>query len=180
MFNVYGYEEHRGFNWGTFISGVLMVIVGLLVLRHPDKSLHAFVLLFGIISIGQGIAWIAAFVGLHRTFGRAWTTLVSGIIDILVGVMFLADYEVGGITLGILFSVWFLIDSITGLVVSWSLRGLSTPFFIFDLLMSIFGLIIAFMLLLHPVVAIASLIYLVAFWLIVFGVRQIILAWARR
>ena len=58
MDNFSSYRENRGFNWAAFISGILMVIAGLFLLRHPGKALHAFVLLFAIVSIVQGFVWL--------------------------------------------------------------------------------------------------------------------------
>ena len=54
-------RDNRGFDWGAFISGVIMVIAAFLLIRHPGKGLQAFVLIFGILSILQGLVWLAGY-----------------------------------------------------------------------------------------------------------------------
>ena len=44
-------RSNHGFDWGALIAGVLMVIAAFLLIRHPGKGLHAFVLIFGILSM---------------------------------------------------------------------------------------------------------------------------------
>ena len=42
-------RDNRGFDWGAFIAGILMVVAAFVLLRHPAKGLHAFVLIFAIV-----------------------------------------------------------------------------------------------------------------------------------
>jgi uncharacterized membrane protein HdeD (DUF308 family) len=173
-------RPRREFDWGAFISGVLLVLVAFLLLRHPEKGLHAFVLLFGLLSIVQGFVWLAAYARFRDFFDRTWVTIISGVLDIIVGILFLASYDIGGLTIAYLFAIWFLVDSIVGIAFSWHLRDFSNGYFIFNLIMNILSLLIAIFLILNPVIAALSLIYLVAFWLLVFGINEIVIAWMHR
>lgn len=170
---------HR-FDWGALIGGVLMIIVALLLLRHPAKGLHAFVLLFGFLSIVQGFVWLAGYSRFHLYFSRSWVTLISGILDILIGILFLGSYEIGGLTLAYLFAVWFFVDSVVGIVFAWHLRDFGTASFIFYIILNIISLLLALFLIFHPVFAALSLIWLVAFWLLVFGFNEVVLAFVHR
>lgn len=173
-------RDNQGFDWGSFIAGILMVIVSFVLLRHPGQSLKALVLLFAILSILQGIVWIAGYARFKDIFSYSWLTIVSGIIDIIIGVCFLGSYEVGGFTLAYLFAIWFFVDSIVGIVFSWRLRSLSTGMFIFNLIMNILCLLISIFLIFNPIVAMISLVWFVAFWLLAFGINQIIISWVHR
>lgn len=173
-------NDERGFDWGAFVAGILMIIAAFLLMRHPDKGLHAFVLIFGILSIAQGLVWLAGYSRFRSFFSRSWITLISGILDIIVGILFLCSYDIGGLTIAYLFSIWFFVDSIAGIIFSWHLRDFATGYFVFNLIMNIFSLVIAVILILNPVLAVLSLIWLVAFWLLVFGINEIILAWMHR
>ena len=65
-------RDNRGFDWGAFIAGILMVVVAFVLLRHPAKGLHAFVLIFAIVSIVQSIyGWLLthAFVNFSHVVG---------------------------------------------------------------------------------------------------------------
>lgn len=180
MNNFSNYRDNGGFDWGAFIAGVLMVITSFLLIRHPAKGLHSFVLIFGIVSILQGIVWIAGYSRFRNIFSRSWVTLISGILDIIVGILFLCSYDVGSLTIAYLFAIWFFVDSVVGIAFSWHLRDLSTGYFIFSLIMNILSLFIAILLIFNPVLAALSLVWLVAFWLLVFGVNEIVVAWMHR
>ncbi|WP_281829842.1 MULTISPECIES: HdeD family acid-resistance protein [Lactobacillus] len=173
-------DNNRGFDWGAFIAGILMVVVAFLLIRNPEKGLHAFVLVFGIVSILQGLVWLAGYSRFRQFFSRSWVTLVSGILDIVVGILFLCSYDIGGLTIAYLFAIWFFVDSIVGISFSWHLKDFSKGYFIFNLIMNILSLIIAVVLILNPILAALSLIWLVAFWLLVFGINEIITAWMHR
>lgn len=180
MDNFSNSRDRGGFDWGAFVAGVIMVIISFLLMRHPGKGLDAFVLIFAIVSILQGVMWIAAYARFRHFFARSWVTLISGIFDILIGILFLCSYEFGGLTLAYLFAFWFLIDSIVGIAFSWHLKDISTGYFIFNLIMNILSLIIAIFLIMSPVIAALSMVWLVAFWLLVFGINEIITAWMHR
>ncbi|TSO26031.1 DUF308 domain-containing protein [Lactobacillus sp. LL6] len=169
-----------GFDWGALIAGVLMVVVAFLLMRHPGKSLHAFVLLFGILSIVQGFVWFAAYSRFRGFFSRSWVTIVSGILDIIIGVLFLCSYDIGALTIAYLFAIWFFVDSVVGIAFSWHLKDISTGYFVFSLIMNILSLIIAIFLIFNPVIAMISLVWLVSFWLLVFGINEIVTAWMHR
>ena len=173
-------RSNHGFDWGALIAGVLMVIAAFLLIRHPGKGLHAFVLIFGILSIVQGFVWLAGYSRFRNFFSRSWVTLISGILDIIVGVLFLCSYDIGGLTIAYLFAIWFFVDSVVGIVFSWHLKDFSTGYFIFSLIMNILSLIIAVFLIFNPLIAALSLVWLVAFWLLVFGINEIVTAWMHR
>lgn len=82
----------------------------------------------------------------------------------------------GSLTIAYLFAIWFFVDSVVGIVFSWHLRDFSTGYFIFNLILNILSLIIAICLIFNPVLAALSLIWLVAFWLLVFGINEIVVA----
>ena len=173
-------KDNRGFDWGYSIAGILMVVVAFVLLRHPAKGLHAFVLIFAIISIVQGLVWLAGYSRFREFFSRSWVALISGILDIIIGILFLCSYDIGGLTIAYLFAIWFFVDSVVGIVFSWHLRDFSTGYFIFNLILNILSLIIAIFLIFNPVLAALSLVWLVAFWLLVFGINEVVVAFMHR
>lgn len=180
MNNFSSSDRPRGFDWGALLGGVLLVIASFILLRYPGRGLTAFVFLFGILSIMQGIIWIYTYSKFRDFFSRSWVTLISGILDIIVGIIFLFSHEIGGITIAILFAVWFFVDSVVGIIFSWHLRDYSTGYFILNLILNIISLLIAIALIFNPVLAAVTLVYLVAFWLMVFGFNEIFVAFMHR
>lgn len=180
MDNFSSYGENRGFNWAALISGVLMIVAGLFLIRHPGKALHAFVLLFAILSIVQGFVWLAFYNRFRYFIPSSWLSIVSGVLDIIVGILFLYSYDAGGLTIAYLFAFWFLFDSITGIIFSWRMRDLSNFYFWLNIILNILGLFIAVSLMFNPALSALTLIWLVSFWLLIFGINEIIAAFAKR
>ena len=90
-----GYNEKRGFDWGVFIAGVISVVLSIFLFANPGKGLRGLVIVLAVLLIMQGSAWISMYAGFHGIFGPSWTTLLSGIFDILIGIFFLWDNKVG-------------------------------------------------------------------------------------
>ena len=130
MDNFSSSKEHRGFDWAAFISGILMVIAAILLIRHPGVGLRAFVLIFAILSIVQGFVWFAVYSHFRDLMSYGWVTILAGILDIIVGILFLYSYDVAGLALAYLFAIWFFVDSIAGMVFAWHLRKFSTFYFV--------------------------------------------------
>lgn len=126
-------------------------------------------------SIMQGIVWLSAYSRFHHLFGPSWSTMISAIVYIVIGISFLF----GALSLAIMVGIWFVADAIVGVVFSWHLRDFSTGSFVFNPVLNILCLILAVLILLNPVVTVFSLSYLLAFTLIIFGINEIVLAFAR-
>jgi uncharacterized membrane protein HdeD (DUF308 family) len=170
----------RGFDWGLLVAGVLSAIVGIYILRYPGKGLRFLVIAFALLSIMQGIIWLSAYSRFHNYFGPSWSTLISAIVDIVIGILFLFYQDIGALSLGVMVGIWFLADTIVGIIFSWQLRAVSTGYFVFNLILNILCLILAVMIVLNPVVTAFSLSYLLAFALIIFGINEIVVAFMRR
>jgi uncharacterized membrane protein HdeD (DUF308 family) len=175
------YNEKRGFDWGVFIAGVISVVLSIFLFANPGKGLQGLVIVLAVLLIMQGSVWISMYAGFHGIFGLSWTTLLSGIFDILIGIFFLWDNKVGAYTIAILVAIWFIVDSVIGIVFAWHLRFFETGwYFFFNLLLNILGLVVGVMLLLRPVIAVMSTVYLIAIYLMIFGINEIALAFMHR
>ena len=102
-------------------------------------------------------------------------------IGIMIGIFFLWDNKVGAYMIAILVAIWFIVDSVIGIVFAWHLRFFETGwYFFFNLLLNILGLVVGVMLLFRPVIAVMSTVYLIAIYLMIFGINEIALAFMHR
>jgi uncharacterized membrane protein HdeD (DUF308 family) len=80
--------------WSGFflhlLSGILSIVVGVLFLRNPVGGLAALTLLVACLFLVSGSFKIIAAVG-HRFAQWGWP-LISGLLDVVLGVLILADY----------------------------------------------------------------------------------------
>lgn len=79
-----------GFDWGQFITGILFLVAAFVVLRYPLATLRTVAFIFAVVAIIRGIAVLAGFSILRQFTGRlAWISLIMGIFDLVIGLIFL-------------------------------------------------------------------------------------------
>ena len=111
-------------------------------------------------------------------------SLISGILSVMCGIMLLANPNVGKWALIILLPVWFIAHCISGLTRVNFIRLVGNSFYYyFSLILNILGLVLGFIMLFSPAMSfltIRVISYMVAVYLILFGIESIIAAFARR
>lgn len=174
-------QTHFGFDWGELFTGIALILAAIVVVNHPGATMATLTFLFALVAIIRGIATMASFTKLRAlTGGLAWISLVAGIFDVLLGIVFLFDLEAGAITLAYLFAIWFLVDSIANLVNVGHMRDAGTGWFVLSLILDIFAVVISLLLIMQPVVAAVGLIVLLSTAFLILGLNAIITAFARR
>jgi uncharacterized membrane protein HdeD (DUF308 family) len=89
------------------ISGLLLVVVGVVLIRHLDLTIAAIGLLIGITWIVQGVAaLIGAFAGVGLI--RGWWA-VYGLISLIAGIVVTASPVTSVTVLAVLLGIWFII-----------------------------------------------------------------------
>lgn len=178
MFNMS--RPRWGFDWGEFILGILFLVAAYGLFRSPKIGLTGLAIIFAVMALLSGLTTIAGYRKLHDMTGiRANFALVLGILDILIAVVFFFDMNSAIVTLGYLFALWFIFDSIERLIVGSHLRQFGGGFFWVSMILDVLTLIIGILLFVNPVVAALSLNTLIAIFFAVFGVNAIWIAIAR-
>lgn len=174
-------RTQMGFDWGEFITGIALLIGSVVMLRNPGATMMTLSFIFAIIAIIRGIATLAAFPKLHQlTCGFAWVSGVAGVIDLLVGLLFLFNLESAVIAVAYVFAAWFLIDSIANLLNARHLRQAGTLWFVINLILDIISVLIALLFIMQPVISAVGMVTLLAMFFAVWGINAIITAFARR
>jgi uncharacterized membrane protein HdeD (DUF308 family) len=113
-------ERDTGARVLVALLGMLAVIVGLVVLRHPAQSLLALVLAIGIWLVLAGIVDLAQALVLP---GDRLARAVVGACDLVLGILLLALPDVSLKTLAVLVGIGFVVRGLLWLVAAWGLRG---------------------------------------------------------
>lgn len=155
------------------LLGIAFFILGIIALNRPGSTLGFLVFFFGVLAIARGISNILGFGAVSNKESKGFRIFI-GLLDIVVGVMFLTNIIRGALFLGIMFSVWFMIESIGNLFLT--TRFSKTKGFgkILILLFDIVSFVFAIMLLFNPWIATLALPKLVGFSAIAFGVVLIV------
>ena len=170
-----------GFDWGQFITGILFLIAAFVVMRYPLATLKTVTFIFAVVAIIRGIAILAGYSTLRQLTGKlAWVSLLTGIFDLVIGVIFLVNSNFGVATITMMFAIWFLVDSVGSLFNVGHLRIAGTGWFVLYLVLDILAVIVSLMLFMQPVVAAITLVTLLSMFFVLFGIECIVLAFARR
>lgn len=102
------------------VVGVVGVIAGVVVIRHPANALLAIVLAVGIWLILTGLVdIIGAIIVAER---RGWR-LLGGLADIVIGILIIALPKISLGTVAVLIGIGFIIRGVVLMAGAWRLRG---------------------------------------------------------
>lgn len=170
----------HGISWGSLILGILFIIASLLSFQDPAGNLVAIIMVFAIFAIIKGIFEIFVRNKLKELTGyKAYAPIVLGIIDIVIGVFFLFNLNIGIAVLPFVFAIWFIVDSIFGLFTLDLAKTVSTGYMWFVIIIDVLGIILGIILLVNPVSSALTLSFLVGFYFMLFGIAEIVYAFSR-
>jgi uncharacterized membrane protein HdeD (DUF308 family) len=106
--------------WYIVQSG-LMILAGILALIFPVISSFAIVLFLGWVLIFSGILQAISLID-ARHVPHFWLQLVSVVLSVLVGIMFLRNPGAGLLTLTLLLIVFFMVEGISKVIFSLTIR----------------------------------------------------------
>ncbi len=101
------------------IVGVVTVVAGVFLIRHPTKSVAAIALILGLWLIILGL------IRLIRVYdqpdGRVWG-VISGVVELLGGIVIVSSPHIGVATLALLVGISFIVRGLVLGVVAWALH----------------------------------------------------------
>jgi uncharacterized membrane protein HdeD (DUF308 family) len=111
----------RRYSLWYLIQGVLLIVAGVLAIIYPVISSTAVVVLLGWLLIISGAAQGMSLIG-ARHVPNFWLQLISVILAILVGFLFLRDPAQGMVTIALLLIVFFMMEGISKIVFALTIR----------------------------------------------------------
>jgi len=109
--------ENRGV---SAIVGVVSIVVGVLLIRHPIGGVLAVALLIGIWLIAAGV------MGVVRAFDRdhrAWN-IVVGLLEAAAGIVIVSSPPISFATLALLVGIAFIVNGVGQFALGWLVHGL--------------------------------------------------------
>ena len=156
------------------IQGGLMVLAGVLALVYPLFSSVALIVLLGWLLIISGIVQGISLIG-ARSVPNFWFQLISVVLAVVVGVLFVRNPGVGLLSLTLLLIVFFMVEGISKVIFALTIRPF--PNWGWVLASGIIGIVASIYLLSNPVTAVWLLGLLLGVVLISEGAALGYLAW---
>ncbi len=101
------------------LLGVLSAVVGVLLIRHPISGVAAVALLIGIWLIAVGVIRFATAFETYEH--RGWQAF-AGILELIAGILIVADPSIGYTTLAILVGIGFILNGIGMTALGWGMH----------------------------------------------------------
>jgi len=161
---------------GSFILGLITLILGVIVAFRPTQSLVAIAVLLGVLMVVSGIYHIARAIE-GREHERMWRG-ISGVLFILGGIVLIRHISLTVALIGLFIGFTWIIQGIASLVEAFSSRGRGdrgwTVFF------GIISLIAGIVVISAPIVSVSALTIFMGAWFIVMGIMEMLGALAVR
>ena len=114
-------ETVRRYSLWYLVQSALMILAGILALVYPVLSSVAVVVLLGWLLIISGVVQGISLIG-ARNVPHFWLQLVSVVLSIIVGVLFLRHPGEGLLTITVLLIVFLLVEGISKLIFALTIR----------------------------------------------------------
>ncbi len=149
-------------------AGGLMFLLGVFVWFNPTATLMALALYLGIIFIVVGAGYfIASF-----SYSGSWYWLV-GILDMLVGVLFVSNLVITAVSLPLIFGLWCIAVGVVQTVaaIKMSRNGMTWQW---SLAAGVLGMVFGTLIVLFPEAGVVMLTALMGAYIMLYGVLEIL------
>ena len=163
--------------WLLLFGGVISLVVGIVVISWPDKTVIVLAVLFAIYLIVSGIFEIVRSFSAGLTTGTRVLLLITGVLSVILGVFAIRSATLNAVDLlGIFVGIAFLFRGFASLFMGFdSKEGRGWNIF-FGVIMLVGGVVI----LAQPALSLTTLAWVVGIWLVMIGIYEIIAAFVVR
>jgi uncharacterized membrane protein HdeD (DUF308 family) len=157
--------------WLLLFGGVISLVVGIIVISWPDKTVIVVAVLFAIYLIISGIFEIVRSFASGLTGGTRALLLITGVLSVILGIFAIRSAADNAVNLlGIFVGIAFLFRGFASLFMGFdSKEGRGWNIF-FGIIMLVGGVVI----LVQPALSLTTLAWVVGIWLIMIGIYEII------
>jgi uncharacterized membrane protein HdeD (DUF308 family) len=158
--------------WALLIRGIAAVIFGLLAFLWPGATGFALVILFGAYAFVDGVFALISAIRAAEAHERWLTFALEGIFGLVIAAVVFWHPGVAALALYVTIAIWAIITGVFEIIAAFQLRAMIPN----EWLLLIGGaLSIAFgaLLFVFPMIGILTVIYLIGFYAVLFGVVMI-------
>ena len=165
--------------WMTLLRGVIWVLFGIAVFIQPAITLVALTMLFGAFVLVDGVAAVANAIGGRGEHENWWVLLLVGLCGIAVGVLTFLTPALTALVLLYYIAFWAIGMGALQIVAAIRLRK-EIEGELWLILSGVLSVAFGLLLVARPGVGALSVLWLIAFYAIVFGVTLIFLSFRVR
>jgi len=169
-----------GRHWGWVLTfGILTLLVGVLALFWPDRTLVVVAVLFGLQLIVAGVfRFVAAFAADEATGGMRVLLALLGVLAFIVGLYAIRHVLVTLAALALLLGIYWIVNGAVETFTALSHRGMEGRGW--TIFMGLLSIIAGVVVLVWPGISLVTLAVVLGIWLLIFGIMEIVLAFQLR
>ena len=159
------------------IAGVLLVALGVLCLCQPTETLFATAWMIGCFTLISGISKMVFTFRTQKFLPNSGSRMLSALLLIILGIIFLANNLFVTISLPIIFAMWVLIEGVIVVVNSFDYKKYGFQYWWVILLLGLAGAVLGVLGLRNPDVTALTLSTFIGIGIILIGVGYIVAVW---
>jgi uncharacterized membrane protein HdeD (DUF308 family) len=169
-----------GRHWGWVLGfGVLTLLAGLLTLAWPGRTIVVVAVLFGVQLVVAGIfRFVAALAADEESSGTRALLALLGVLSFIIGLYALRNVLVTIAALALLLGIFWIVNGAVETFAALSHRGMQGRGW--TIFMGLLSVVAGVVVLVYPAISLATLAVVLGFWLLVYGVMEIMLAFRLR
>lgn len=154
------------------VSGILALALGILIWAWPGKSILVAAIIFGVYLLISGIVQVIFAFSLHVSAGGRVLLFISGAASLVLALLCFRDLMNSILLLAIWIGVGFIFRGVATTISAISDPGL--PGRLWHIFIGVISLLAGIVMIASPFASLAVLALVVAIWLIVLGVFEIV------
>jgi uncharacterized membrane protein HdeD (DUF308 family) len=158
--------------WALLIRGIAAVIFGLLAIFWPGITAFALIILFGAYAFVDGVFALVSAFRAAQAHERWIAFVIEGIVGIVIAAFVVFYPGLAGLSIYFAIAIWAILTGILELVAAFQLRAM-VPNEWMLILGGILSVVFGVLLIIYPIIGILTVIYLIGFYAILFGILMI-------
>jgi len=161
--------------WIPILFGVIFIIAGVWIFKAPAESFRSITKVLGVIILISGTSELLMTIGRRRGIPGWGFQLSGGLIDMVIGVILIVNPSILLKIITLFVAAWLIISSITIIMRASVTRQKKQEIWKWELILGVFLLLLAILLLWHPMILGFTFALWTALAFIILGVFRILL-----
>lgn len=169
-----------GRHWGwVLFFGIVTLLAGLFALFWPGRTIVVIAVLFGIQLVVAGIfRFIVALAADEESGGARALLALLGVLSFIVGLYALRNVLVTIAALALLLGIYWIVNGAVEVFAALSHKRMQSRGW--TIFMGLLSVVAGVVVLVYPGISLATLAIVLGFWLLVYGIMEIVLAFRLR
>ena len=158
--------------WVSIISSMIFIILGIILVSHPETSLTMISYTISVLLVGNGVYQMI--MGYHNISLTLLDGFSGGLLSILLGILILMKPVTLAVVIPLAIGIWFMISSSYKLRIALVLHSKKEPIWLTLLIMALVMMICGIILIFNPLSGLIALTKFLGILIIIYATIDII------